>query len=121
VSAETRHWPVRLATAAEDDLRQILAWISANFGEAQARIYAETLSAALEALVDGPTILGATKRPDIGRGISTLHVTRHGRKGRHFVMFRAGRHQDQNVIDVLRVLHDTMDLQLPMPRESPGK
>jgi toxin ParE1/3/4 len=120
VSAEARHWPVRLATAAENDLRQILAWTSANFGEAQARIYAETLSVALEALVDGPAILGAEKRPDIGRGISTLHVARHGRKGRHFVMFRVGRHQDQDVIDVLRVLHDTMDLQRHMPPESPG-
>jgi len=121
VSAEARRWPIRLATAAEDDLRQILAWTSANFGEAQARMYVETLSAALEALVNGPTILGAKKRPDIGRGISTLHVARHGRSGRHFVMFRIGRHQDQNVIDVLRVLHDTMDLQRHMPAESPGK
>jgi toxin ParE1/3/4 len=120
VSTAARHWPVRLATVAEDDLRQILAWTSANFGEAQARIYAETLSVALEALVDGPAILGAEKRPDIGRGISTLHVARHGRKGRHFVMFRVGRHQDQDVIDVLRVLHDTMDLQRHMPPESPG-
>jgi toxin ParE1/3/4 len=121
VSAEERHWPVRLAAAAEDDLLQILAWTSANFGEARARIYVETLSAALEALVDGPAILGAKKRPDIGRGISTLHVARHGRKGRHFLMFRVGRHQGQNVIDVLRVLHDSMDLQHHMPSQSPAE
>lgn len=121
MSTAARRWPVRLATAAEDDLRQILAWTSVNFGEVQARIYAETLSAALEALVDGPAILGAKNRSDIGRGISTIHVARHGSRGRHFLMFRVGRHQGQDVIDVLRVLHDSMDLQRHMPLKGPGE
>jgi toxin ParE1/3/4 len=120
VSAKARHWSVRLATAAENDLRQILAWTSANFGEAQALRYAEILSAALEELIDGPTILGAKKRADIGRGISTIHVARHGRKGRHFVMFRVTRDHEHDVIDILRVLHEAMDLQRHLPPESPG-
>ncbi len=118
MSAEARHWSVRLATAAENDLRQILVWTSANFGEAQARTYAVTLSITLETLIDGPTILGVKKRPDIGRGISTIHVARHGRKGRHFVMFRVTRDHDQDVIDILRIHHDTMDLQRQLPQES---
>jgi len=41
----------------------------------------------------------------------TLHVARHGRRGRHFVVFRVGRESDHGVIEVLRLLHDSMDLQ----------
>ncbi len=115
---EADHWPVRLAAAAENDFRQILAWTLENFGEAQAHTYAETISATLEALVDGPTILGAQVRPDIGRGISSIHIARLGRRGRHFVLFRAGKHKSRGVIDVLRILHDAMDLQRHLPPES---
>jgi toxin ParE1/3/4 len=115
VIPESRHWTVRLAAAAEGDFRQILGWTLENFGELQARTYAETLSATLEALGDGPTILGARTRPDIGRGISSIHVARLGRRGRHFVLFRTARHENQDVIDVLRILHDTMDLQRHLP------
>jgi toxin ParE1/3/4 len=118
VTTESHHWPVRLTTSAESDIRQILAWTFEKFGEAQARTYAETLSATLEALADGPTISGARKRADIGRGISSIHVARHGRRGRHFALFRVGRHENQDVIDVLRILHDTMDFQRHLPPEA---
>ena len=46
-------------------------------------------------------------REDIGLGISTFHVARHGRKGRHFVVFKVA---PQQTIEVLRLLHDSMDL-----------
>lgn len=106
---------VRLTAAAEADIQDILRWTVAQFGEAQARSYAETLSAALEALAVGPTIIGAKARNDIARGLFTLHVARNGRKGRHFVMFRIGRHQRREVIEVLRLLHDAMDLPRHLP------
>ncbi|MGH8699817.1 MAG: type II toxin-antitoxin system RelE/ParE family toxin [Burkholderiales bacterium] len=53
MTAGTRPWPVRLSAAAEADLQDILRWTVERFGEAQARVYAETLSAALEALAAG--------------------------------------------------------------------
>jgi toxin ParE1/3/4 len=115
VRAGTRPWPVRLAAAAEADIQEILHWTVGQFGEAQARVYAETLSAALEALTAGPPLLGAKARDDIAKGLFTLHVARHGRKGRHFVIFRVGRDQGREVIDVLRVLHDAMDLPRHVP------
>lgn len=52
-------------------------------GEAQARVYAETLSTAMEALTGGPTVIGAKARNEIAKGLFTLHVARQGRKGRH--------------------------------------
>lgn len=110
MSARKVAWRVRLAEAAENDFAEILRWTLERFGEQQERIYAETLAAALEDLAAGPGVVGAAARDDIDKGIFTLHVARHGRKGRHFVMFRVGRDREHNVIEVLRLLHDAMDL-----------
>ena len=98
---------VRLAAQAELDFSEILAWTVENFGERQAQTYAETLVLAIEALHDGPGQLGAKARDDIEPGIRILHVARPGRAGRHFVVFREAPDQ---CIDVLRLIHDRMDL-----------
>jgi toxin ParE1/3/4 len=112
VSAGARRWTVRLTAAAQADFEEILRWTVDQFGEAQARIYAETISASLNDLAGGPNVVGAKKRDDILKGMFTFHVAR---KGRHFVMFRVGRAPDHEVIEVLRLLHDTMDLQRHLP------
>ena len=116
-------WPVRLAAAAETDFREIVRWTAERFGADQARVYAETLSAALEALTAGPDIAGVRAREDIGAGLFTIHVARGGRRGRHFVLFRTGNDGDCDTIDVLRILHDAMDLprHVPPPREDPAE
>lgn len=100
-------WRVRLASRAEQDFFEIVQWSAANFGHQQAAVYAETLSLAIGALADGPEVSGVKRRDEIGNGIMTLHVNRQGRKGRHFVVFRVG---GASTIDVLRLLHDSMDL-----------
>jgi toxin ParE1/3/4 len=104
-------WAVRLTAAAEGDFRQIVHWTSRQFGDRQALVCAATLSAALEALADGPKTAGVQRRDDIARGLMVLHVARKRRKGRHFVIFRAGRDGMQQYVEVLRVLHDAMDVQ----------
>ncbi len=108
-------WTVRLSSAAEADYRQILRWTAENFGSTQAQNYADTLSSALKALSAGPSITGVKLRPEIGNRIRTLHVARNGRKGRHFVMFKVGSSRGREVIDVLRLLHDSMDLERHLP------
>ena len=105
-------WRVRLAEQAELDLLSITLWTVENFGTQQAEIYVETLSLAIEDLHDGPEILGATVRDDLGLSIRTLHVARQGRNGRHFVVFRTAPEQ---TIEVLRLLHDSMDLARHLP------
>jgi len=113
MSGEARPWTVRLTATAEADYQSIIVWTLRQFGDMQARIYADTLSAALVALSEGPTAVGARARHEIGRGLFTLHVTRGGRKGRHFVLFRIGPDKRERQIEVLRLLHDAMDLKLP--------
>ena len=115
-------WIIRLTAAAEQDFREILDWTVKNFGRGQAEIYAKTLSDALHDLALGPSIQGVRRRDDIGTGIDTLHVARKGRQGRHFIAFRVSSPEGEHVIDVLRLLHDSMDLSrhLPAANESSG-
>lgn len=105
-------WQIRLGRQAEQDYVEILNWTIKSFGKVQAKTYSETISQAMLALKDGPEILGSQQRDEIELGIRTLHVARLGRKGRHFVVFRVG---GERTIDVLRVLHDSMDLQRYLP------
>lgn len=105
-----QRWTIRLAEAAGQDYQAILRWTVDNFGRAQARTYAKTLNSALQDLAQGPDVIGARLREDIGPDIHTLHVARHGRKGRHFVVFRISPSPDASIIEVLRLLHDSMDL-----------
>lgn len=105
-----QRWTIRLAEAAGQDYQAILRWTVENFGRAQARTYAKTLNSALQDMAQGPDVIGARLREDIGPDIHTLHVARHGRKGRHFVVFRISPSPDASIIEVLRLLHDSMDL-----------
>ena len=113
-----RIWTIRLAAAAEQDFREILRWTAENFGRRQAGAYARTLSIALHDLARGPSIMGARRREDIGLGIHTLHVARKGRKGRHLLVFRVASPPSKQVIDVLRLLHDSMDIPRHLPATS---
>jgi toxin ParE1/3/4 len=111
-------WRLRLADQVELDLRDIVAWTADHFGPRQADGYLETVTRAIEALHDGPAIVGVQDRNDIGPGMRTLHVARLGRRGRHFIVFRAA---DEQTIDILRLLHDSMDLvrHLPLSEDRP--
>ena len=115
MSVGARSWKIQLTAAAEANFEEVLRWTATQFGEAQARIYAGTVSAALNELAAGPTAAGAKKRDDILQGIFTFHVARKGRKSRHLVMFRVGHTADYEVIEVLRLLHDAMELQRHLP------
>lgn len=108
----SRTWTVRLTDQAEQDLLAVSTWTAENFGAPQAEHYIETLIQAIEVLIDGPEMLGAKVRDDLAPGIRTLHAARNGRKSRHFVVFRVAEGQ---ILEVLRVLHDSMDLARHLP------
>ena len=110
-----RLWPVRLAAAAEVDYHAILAWTAEQFGLAQMHVYRETLTAVLDALDAGPTALGAKPAVDLPNGFFMLHVARRRRKGRHIIVFRVRRGSDGQHVEVLRILHDTMDIARHLP------
>ena len=110
-------WMVRLGRRAEQDYREILGWTERSFGAAQAQSYAQTISLAVQALAAGPDTPGSKLREEIGPGIRTLHIARNGRKGRHFVVYRVG---GDRTIDVIRLLHESMDFQRHVPSSNDG-
>ena len=103
----SRTWRVRLTDQAELDLLGIASWTAENFEPRQAEQYVETILQAMENLTDGPETLGTTARDELAPGIRTLHTARHARKARYFVVFRVA---DDQVLEVLMLLHDSMDL-----------
>ena len=112
---DDRRWRIRLASTAEEGFRNILRWTEEQFGESQARACADTLTQAIQALSFGPNVAGSRARNDIADGLMALHVARRGRKGRHLVLYRVGSPSNPPVIDVLRLLHDAMDLPRHIP------
>jgi toxin ParE1/3/4 len=103
-----RKWRVRLSALAELDFANIVAWTSENFGAQQAATYRDTLVRAIGELADGPDVAGSKARNDILPGLRVLHVARHGRRGRHFLLYRL---REGRIIEIGRILHDQMDLQ----------
>ncbi|PIY28634.1 MAG: type II toxin-antitoxin system RelE/ParE family toxin [Comamonadaceae bacterium CG_4_9_14_3_um_filter_60_33] len=90
------------------DFKAIKRWTTDHFGAIQAVTYAQTIILSLKDLCAGPKTVGCKLHGEIGPEIYTLHVARQGRPGRHVVVFRANSAQHQ--IDILRILHDSMDL-----------
>jgi len=102
-----RQWRVRLGEQAERDFIHILQWTAETFGARQAQTYQSTLEESIQDLADGPVIAGARLRNDILTGAYTLHVARHGRRGRHLLLYRV---VGDRMIEIARILHDSMDL-----------
>jgi toxin ParE1/3/4 len=102
-----RKWRVRLGEQAERDFMDVLQWTTKTFGAQQAQTYQTTLEESIQELADGPVITGARSRNDILRGTYTIHVARHGRRGRHLLLYRV---VSDRVIEIARILHDSMDL-----------
>lgn len=104
----TAGWTVRLVAVSERDFHEVIKRSAQDFGHLQAEVYAETLAIALHALRDaGPEAIGVKERKEIGTGIFTLHAASHKRKASHFLVFRV---LETRTIEILRILHDRMDL-----------
>lgn len=106
------HWDIRLSADAENDFVRIIEYSIDAFGERQTDLYRGLIFDALSALAAGPDVAGSIGRDDIRSGLRSLHITRQGRRGRHFIVYRAA---PDNVIVVLRILHDAMDLARHIP------
>ena len=101
-------WKVRLVASAERDFEQVVRRSAQDFGPLQSEVYAKTLALAIQALREnGPQTVGVKERPEIGPGIFTLRAARSKHKASHFLVFRV---LEIRVVEILRILHDRMDL-----------
>ena len=119
IGASRRAWRVRVGADAELDFANILRWTAENFGSRQALFYRDTLLQTIADLAEGTDIVGSKARDEIMRGLRTLHVARHGRRGRHFLAYRV----QEQTIEIVRILHGAIEIgrHLPSAPESNGE
>ncbi|MDI7774681.1 type II toxin-antitoxin system RelE/ParE family toxin [Asticcacaulis sp. EMRT-3] len=107
-------WRIRFTAPAEIDFRRIIGYTEEQFGVRQAAGYRKLIRDALVALQHGPNIPGSAMRDEIHTGLRTYHIARRGKRARHFILYRAS---DDHIIEVIRILHDAMDLARHLPRD----
>jgi toxin ParE1/3/4 len=103
-------WKVWLTDTAKSDLRNIINWTADHFGDGQAKSYSEMISSALRTLKAGPKTVGVRCRDDLDSGTFILSVARSSKRGRHLIVFKIAPESNGKTLQVLRVLHDAMDL-----------
>src|ERR1700730_11172352 len=104
---------VRLSAAAEQDFAAIIAWTADQFGPNQARRYPDMILAASGLLDQGPFVPGSKARNELMRDLRSLDIARRGRPARHILLFREGKGTG---IEVVRILHDSMEMRDNLPR-----
>lgn len=113
-----------VAPAAQRDIDAILLWTAEHFGEDARRRYAALLVQAILDVAADPHRAGTIRREEIAPAARTYHLL-HARSGvaasrgrvnkpRHLVLFRV--HAESGV-EILRVLHDRMDVARHVPDE----
>ena len=115
---------IRLSPLAESDIEGILDWTDKRFGESIRIRYEALLVQAMLDLTEDPKRVGVELRREIGKGIHSYHLRFSRdhveksigriRKPRHFVLFRQ---KSDGVLEVGRILHDSMELSRHLPPE----
>ena len=103
---------LRLSKRAVQDVEEVLVYTLAQFGERKYEQYKELIRQALADIAADPYRPPARHRPEIGVDIRTFHIARPGKKARHLFLYRVV--QDE-LVDLGRLLHDSMDLRRHQP------
>ncbi|QXH37841.1 type II toxin-antitoxin system RelE/ParE family toxin [Pseudomonas sessilinigenes] len=106
---------VHISKQARTDVIDILRYTEVRFGEGARRRYQSLLQNTFRSLGEEPERLGSVTREEISPGLRSLHLffcrseNTEGRvvRPRHIVFYRSN--EDQ-VVEVVRVLHDAMEL-----------
>jgi toxin ParE1/3/4 len=103
----------------------VMKWSLKEFGEQAALRYDSLMTQALTDIGEDPERPGVQQHSELAEGVLVYHLrfsrgrSRSAlgivRNPRHFVVYR--RRDRTNVIDVLRVLHDSRDLARHLPEE----
>ncbi|MCG0165161.1 type II toxin-antitoxin system RelE/ParE family toxin [Pseudomonas aeruginosa] len=111
----------RISHDAQADIVDILRFTHNRFGDAARRCYQALIGTALEAVATDPLRLGSLSREELGAGLRSIHLVycrsmpNVGKvvRPRHFVFYRVATDQ---VLEVVRVLHDSMELERHLAR-----
>lgn len=113
---------LRLTAPARRDIAALLDWSAEHFGAAGRRRYEALLEAALRDITADPLRAGSREEPKLAPGLRIYHLRqsrdraklREGavRSPRHILIYRR---TSEEIVTVLRVLHDAMDLVRHVP------
>ena len=106
-----------LTDAAKADVLKILRDTRIKFGPVQVPKYRALISEARKRIVENPG-LGHHREglPPEGR---LFHISQRGRPARHFFLYFVDESED--VLVVVRILHDAMDMPKHWPRSMAGR
>jgi toxin ParE1/3/4 len=115
---------VVIAPKARNDIAGILAWTEENYGPEFLTRYAKLIATAIEQIAENPERSGSIQQPEIAEHCRTYHLY-YSRKStgrakdrirqpRHFLLYRV---IESNIVEIGRVLHDSMDLEANLPEE----
>lgn len=89
--------------------------------------YGSLIKAAIEQVAENPEIAGSSERPEIAELCRTYHlffsrksaggVGDRIRRPRHFLLYRV---TESNIVEIGRVLHDSMEMSEQLPEEYRG-
>jgi toxin ParE1/3/4 len=105
-----------LTARAERDIRATLRFTASCWGAAQTASYRTLTSAAFAELMNDPQGPTSRARDEIRPGVRTLHIGRAGRPAHHLLVYRVSAAGD---IEVLRFLHDAMELRRHLGETGP--
>jgi len=121
-------WSVRLAPAADRDVDEILDYSQRAFGDLARHRYRGLLQTAFNDLATDPDRSGARHRNDLVPGARTYHLLHsreraaglYGvvRRPRHLLLFRL---PGSKLVEIGRILHDSMDIVRHLPPDYPPK
>ncbi|MCD5978882.1 type II toxin-antitoxin system RelE/ParE family toxin [Pseudomonas quasicaspiana] len=112
----------QISNAARADIVDILRLSQTQFGDQARQRYQALILAALQAIAEKPYGVGSRDRDELARGLRSYHLiysrqqAKHPngtvKSPRHIVFYRA---VNDDVIEVVRLLHDAMEVQLHLP------
>jgi toxin ParE1/3/4 len=114
----------RISDAARADIVDILRHSETQFGGQARQCYQALILAALQAIANTPYRIGSYERNELETGLRSYHLIysrqkakqTHGmvKSPRHVVFYRVA---NDEVIEVVRLLHDAMEVKLHLPND----
>ncbi len=114
----------RISNAARADIVDILKLSQTQFGDQARQRYQALILAALRAIAGTPYCIGSHDRDELAQGLRSYHLIYSRQQAKHLNgMVKSPRHivfyrvASDDVIEVVRLLHDAMEVQLHLPND----
>ncbi len=114
----------RIPAPTQSDIVDILSHCQIQFGTTARQRYQDLILTALEDIANTPNRIGSSFRDEIAPGLKSFHLY-HSRKRaatskglvqrpRHIIFYRLA---DDQVIEIVRLLHDALEVRLHLPQD----